>query len=111
MSSVLNYQPGAQVTIILQILNNLGFREDGYTTPMVSSLFLPDLSQSGLYPLPMIRIERGLYYHKFTLPTGASAVGTYIADLAYTDGYNNYLQDFVQIVCSANFGQFSVSPT
>lgn len=110
MATILQYSPGSQVTLTLQILNASGVRADGYSTPIVNSIILPDLSVSGLYPLPMTRISTGLYYHKFTLPSGAAGVGSYIADLSWTDHDGNPKQNYVQIICVSTGGNFSVSP-
>lgn len=111
MSTVLQYAPGSQVTILLETLDALGVREDGYSIPSVVKVILPDLSESMLYPLNMVRIHTGLYYHKFTLPTGATAIGTYIIDLAWTTAANAPKQSIVQVVCSSSGGQFSARPT
>lgn len=111
MSTVLQYSPGSQVTVLLQIVDELGAREDGYSIPVISRIILPDLSESTLYPIDMIKISVGLYYHKFSLPTGSIAIGTYIVDIDYTDADNNPKQDFVQILCTSSGGQFSVSPS
>lgn len=111
MSAILQYTPGSQATIILQILNDTtGVREDGYTVPVISQLILPDLSVSTLYPLDMIRLDTGLYYHRFTLPSGAIAVGTYIVDISYTNAAGDPKNDYIQVICSATAGQFSVRP-
>ena len=129
MSTVLNYGPGSQVTVLLQIIDELpatvdgyyhvdgyssplvsGVRVDGYSLPVVSRIIFPDLSLAAGYPANMIRIDTGLYYHKFTLPIGAVAVGTYIVDLSYTNAQGDPKRDFVQVICSAVGGIFSVSP-
>jgi hypothetical protein len=111
MVNILNYPPGALVTILLETLNDMGVREDGYSVPVVSRLMVPDLSESMLYPLNMVRISTGLYYHRFTLPTGAVAVGSYIVDLSWTTAANEPKQGVVQVVCSSAGGSYSVSPT
>jgi len=111
MSTILQYTPGSQVTVLLQILDSTGIREDGYTTPVISRIILPDLSESSLYPIDMIKIDTGLYYHKFTLPTGSVSIGTYIIDLSWTDSSNNTKQDIIQILCNPTSGQFTVSPS
>lgn len=112
MLGVLHHTPGAQVSIILEILNDTtGVREDGYSTPKVQNIILPDLSESTLYPLDMVRISTGLYYHRFTLPTGAAGIGSYIVDLSWRDAANNPKQGFIQVICSSTAGSFSVSPS
>lgn len=107
--TVLNYTPGQIVEILHQITDGY-VRVDGYSTPVISRVILPDFTTSPLYPLNMVRISTGLYYHKFTLPTGSAALGTYIVDLSWTDPANNTHQDIIQVVVSASYGLFSVSP-
>jgi hypothetical protein len=59
----------------------------------------------------MIKISTGLFYHKFTLPTGSSGIGTYILDLSWTTLSNEPKQGVVQVICSTSSGgQFSISP-
>ncbi len=110
MTTVLSYSPGQTATILLQILGSDGYRADGYSTPVITGVLLPDLTSSPAYPLPMNRISTGLYYHRFTIPTGSAAVGTYIVDLTYTDHLDNGFQDIVQVLVNAPQGQFSITP-
>ena len=109
--NVLQYNPGATVTVIFQTLGTDGYREDGYHLPFVARVILPDLTESTLYPLPMVRIDTGLYYHKFQLPTQASSIGSYIVDITYYDAIGGIREDLTQIICSTSgSGSFSVSP-
>lgn len=110
MTTILQYTPGSVVTVVLQTLNDLGIREDGYSTPVIERVILPDLSESSLYPLDMIRIDVGFFYHRFTIPSNAISVGSYLVDISWTNAANDPKQDIVQIICSPTSGNFSVSP-
>lgn len=113
MSNILQYSPGQTVTIALQILNSLGERADGYDgyDGYVDFVLFPNLMAAAGYPAPMTHINTGLYVFHFTLPTGATAVGTYLASVFWLDPDTSILkQDLYQIVVSAPFGIYSVSP-
>jgi hypothetical protein len=63
-----------------------GFGADGYyDLPLVNRIIFPSLSEAVGYPKQMARLDTGLYYFQFTLPTGAAAVGTYIVDIKYVN--------------------------
>ncbi len=112
MNTVLNHAPGQGVSIVFEILDASGIRADGYgsTTPTINKVIFPNLSLATGYPTSMTKIATGLYIYKFTLPSTASAVGTYIVDLSYYDpDTTNLKQTFIQVVCSAPYGQYSVS--
>ena len=109
--NILQYSPGSVVTIVFQTLGPDGYREDGYYIPSINRIILPDLTQSSLYPLPMNRIDVGLYQHKFSLPTGAVSIGSYIVDIKYYDSVGSPKEDLFQIICSVSGGgSFSISP-
>lgn len=109
-TTVLQYPPGHAVTVVLQVLNTDGYRTDGYTTPTVESIVLPDLTLSSLYPANMIKISTGLYSHKFNLPKGSSAIGSYIVSLKWKVSATATKEDVVQVICLPSSGTFSVSP-
>lgn len=111
MATILQHAPGQLVTVMLQILDTNGEREDGYSTPMVERILLPDLTESPSYPLQMIRIDTGLYYHRFYLPSGSVAVGSYLVDLSFDNAAGDPKQDIVQVICLASGGSFSISPS
>ncbi len=136
MSYILTATPGTIVTIVLETLLSDGYRSDGYfigdgydmntgyhgsdadgygvdgyyNLPLVQRIFLPSMALAAGYPQQMARIDTGLYYFQFTLPTGASAVGTYIVDVEYVNPITeNYAEIFYQVIVSAPYGQYSVS--
>src|SRR5271170_4023130 len=110
MSYILNYAPGQTATLVFQTLDNLGARSDGYGIPSVTRIISPNLTLAVGFPQNMTRLDIGLFMFQFALPTMASAVGTYIADISYLNpDTNNPENTFFQIVVSAPFGQYSVS--
>jgi hypothetical protein len=119
MTTVLNYSPGQQATIVFQTLNALGERSDGYNDgygmpsgplPQITRIIFPNLSLAAGYPQYFTRLDVGLFMAQFTLPIGASAVGTYIVDILFNNPDTGlYENDLVQVLVSAPFGNFSVS--
>jgi hypothetical protein len=118
MTTVLNYSPGQQATIVFQVLDGYGQRtdaDDGYDMgpgfpPQITRIIFPNLSLAAGYPQYMTRLDVGLFIGQFTLPTNASSVGTYIVDILY---YNPttflYANDLVLVNSQAPFGQYTAS--
>lgn len=106
----LSYSPGQVATIFLEITDGYSnVRQDSLTTPLVMRIFKPDLTYMDGYIQEMDRIDVGLYTFKFTLPSGAAAVGSYLVDVAYTDpdGFNSNVA--YQILVNSQFGQFGTT--
>lgn len=107
--------PGQTVTIVQQVLNSDGYRADGYSPygfgdPVIARIVYPDLSLAVGYPAAMNKLDVGLFYYSFILPTGAAAVGTYIVDLYWYHPTTLQLQqDTVLVVVTAPFGIYSVT--
>lgn len=111
MTTILQSSPGQQVLITLEILNSSGTRTDGYISPVIERVFFPNLSTSSIFPLPMSKLDVGLYYLAFQLPTGAAAVGSYLVDGYWVDQDRTTVKNFLyQILVSAPSGNFSASP-
>ena len=120
--------PGNQVTVVFETLNADGYRADGYNAaifgapdgydtidgyynlPVIERIIFPSLALASGYPQKMARIDSGLYYFQFTLPTGSTAVGSYIVDMQYINpATNNVGETFTQVVVMAPFGQYTIS--
>jgi hypothetical protein len=103
--TILPYFPGQKVSIFLEVVDGYG-RVDSLTTPKIDGILNPDFTTMAGYPQFMGKVGTGLYVHQFVLPTGASAVGSYLAEASYTyvDGYVN--SQLFQIVVNAPFGNF-----
>jgi hypothetical protein len=105
---ILLYTPGQQVTIYLEVLDSNGVRTDSYTQPAVDRVILPTFTTSLGYPQNMIKLDTGLYYHQFVLPSGATAIGSYLVDVSFTNPINSQLNSkLYQIIVTAPFGIYS----
>src|SRR5690606_3983963 len=98
MYNSLLYRPCATGTFVFETFVDgyPGSRSDGYAFPYVSQVFLPEnadgyiLTDDGYtvladYPSNFSKLDTGLFYHKFTLPTGTGSLGTYVFDVTYYD--------------------------
>ena len=112
MPTVLNYTPGQVATIFQEIKDGYGVRTDDGYIPTVDRIIFPGFTVATGYPQDMIRLDTGLYYFQFTLPSGAAAVGSYLIDIAYLNPVNGYINtETYQIVVTAPFGNFGLSTT
>jgi hypothetical protein len=109
MDQTLSYFPGQQVTIFLDMKDGYSFA-DGYFIPQVNRIVYPNLSLATGYPQAMTRFDTGIYYAYFTLPTGATAVGSYFVDVMYDDPVTTLITHRTyQIVVTAPFGNFGTT--
>lgn len=107
---ILSFSPGQQVTIFLETKDGYGTRTNTSSLPIVSRVLFPGLTLAANYPQEMIFIDTGLYYYTFTLPIGATGVGTYLVDVLYINPESNAINsELYQIIVSAPFGNFSAS--
>jgi len=104
----LQYFPGQQVTLFLEVVDGYG-RVNSFSTPQIDGILMPNFTPLIGYPQPMNQLGKGLYVFQFTLPTGAAAVGSWLAEASYTyqDGYVN--SQLYQIVVQAAFGNFGTT--
>lgn len=110
MTQVFYHSPGQSVTIVLETLAVTGSREDSPALPTVNRIILPSLTLAASYPQSMIKIDTGLYYYKFILPSGSTAVGTYIVDISYVDPALSTLKNVAyQVVVTATAGNFGLN--
>lgn len=110
MTQILYYNPGQQVTIVLETLDLNGARADGYIAPIVERIILPGLTLASGYPQPMNRIDVGLYYFQFILPFGAISIGSYIVDVLYENPAIGMMTSMAyQVVVNAVTGNFGLS--
>ena len=110
MSNILHYMPGMEVTIFLETKVVDGYRTNSPTLPVVNRIIFPALTLASGYPSPMTKLDTGLYYAQFTLPTGAVSIGSYLVDIAYTNPTTNVINNQIyQVVVTAPFGNFATS--
>lgn len=110
MSFIINASPGQFVTLFLETKDGYS-RADAYSgPPIISQIIFPNMSLASGYPKPMVRVSQGLYTFGFTLPMMASAVGSYLVDVSWMDGATqSFSQTFFQVICTAPFGQYSIT--
>jgi hypothetical protein len=101
---------GQVVRLVVETLGNDGYRADDGYVPVVTSVIFPDLSLSIGYPAAMMRLDTGLYVSGLQIPTGADAIGTYIATVFWLDVNNNPNYETYAINAARPFGISSVSP-
>ena len=101
--------PGQTVRLVVQTLDTDGYRIDGYV-PQVINVYFPDLSLAAGYPSAMVRIETGLYVHGLVIPTGSTALGTFVVSVYSEDGNSKPIWDTFMIQVARPFGNSSVSP-
>ena len=110
---ILNYTPGALATIFLEI--NDGYestRIDAFSDPIVTNILLPNLTNDGYdgYQIAMTHIDAGLYVFQYQIPSGASAVGSYLIDISYIHPTTFVIKkQAFQLVVSAPFGIYSMT--
>lgn len=108
-TTVLYYSPKQKASIFLETFDNVGVRADGYA-PVVTRVIFPDLSLAGGFPQEMVKLDVGLYFFQFTLPSGANAIGSYLVDVLYNKpNTNSYLTAIYQLVVNAPYGSYSVT--
>ena len=120
MSNVLELQPGQTATIIQQVLNADGYRQDGYSffgsgpngVPVIARIIGPGFALLPNYPVAMAKLDTGLYAYSFILPTGGTSVGLYVVDIYWYHPTTFALQQDVTLLnVTAPFGIYSVIPT
>ncbi len=104
--------PGQTVGLVVEVLDGYGTRVDGYAPTLDFVLDPNDANLAGFSATLMTRLSTGLYKANLTLPSGASAVGTYVASASWTDpedATNTFFEAFT-INVALPFGNSSVSP-
>ena len=107
----INTNTGQTVRLVSQVLDGYsGARVDGYT-PIVTSVFFPDLTAAAGYPMAMTRVDTGLFVHGLVIPTGATALGTFVASVFYIQpNTGQEVWDTFLIQVGRPFGNASITP-
>jgi hypothetical protein len=99
---------GQLVRLVVQTKDGYSTLVDGYV-PVIQSVMFPDLSLAAGYPQSMTRLDLGLYAHGLQLPTGADALGTYIAQVYWEENGESRNEVFA-INVARPFGISAASP-
>lgn len=103
--------PGQTVTLPIQVLNSDGLRADGYQAPTIDFVRFPSGSLAAGYPVEMDKLETGLYKRTITLPTGSTALGTFLVSASWPHPNSSIFQyEVFMIQVALPFGNSSVSP-
>lgn len=103
--------PGQTVSLVVQTVDGYGTRADGYEVPKVDAIYFPNSTAASGYPQNMTLVSTGLYRFTFTLPSGSSALGTFIASVSWPHPEFSHLQYEVFLINVAMpFGNISISP-
>lgn len=121
MLQTLSYFAGQTATIYLETTNSDGYycdgyysavdgyAIDGYESPVIHRVFTPALSLNSLFPQPMTKLDTGIYYYSFSLPTGAASIGSYFVDIHYRDALGILKVNPYLILVQAPFGLYSAN--
>lgn len=110
MHTILQYSPGQVATVTMSVFNDDGVLTDGYAAPSIAKIIMPSLALASGFPVNMTKISTGIYQYKFQLPSGASAVGSYVVQITYTTPDAVTKNEVVELHVNAPFANFSVSP-
>ncbi len=102
--------PGQSVGISVQTLDPNGERVDGYV-PQIDYVVTPAGAMQSGYPAAMTREAEGNYSLNVSIPTGLTAVGTYIVSTSWSRPGTAFTQYKIFLINVAlPFGNATVSP-
>lgn len=106
---ILNYFPGNVAALFLEITDGYvqyKYRADGYA-PIVTRVIKPDATLMSGFPVLMTHLDTGLYTYSFILPSGASSIGNYYAEVSYVDLNSGLIQlKGYHLIVSSAFGNY-----
>ena len=105
----INANPGQTILFAVEVLDNTSTRVDGYV-PLLDYVRNPDGTQL-LGTTAMTNIDTGLYQVSIAIPSGITAIGTYIGSASWLHPNSNAVQ-YALFLCNVGlaFGSASVSP-
>jgi len=108
--NTLYYTPGQTATVVLETVGSDGYRMDTPETPKVAHIWDPSLQLIDGYAGDMIQVSTGLYVFYYTIPKGATAVGSYLMDVTYLDPVTSTAQEIIyQLIVNAPYGIYSAT--
>ena len=110
MINTLYYTPGQKATVVLETVGVDGYRMDSPEIPKVAHIWNPALELIDGYAGDMTQVSTGLYVFYYTIPTGASAVGSYLIDVTHLDPISSAAQETIyQLIVNAPYGIYSAT--
>jgi hypothetical protein len=109
--NVLSYSPGQKVSLLIEVLAPDGYHIDTSAVPTIDKIFMPNLTLAAGFPVNTTKLDTGLYFYNFQLPTGISSVGSYVAVATWINPSTlKTNQTTFQINVSAPYGLYTSSP-
>lgn len=102
MSKIIYASPKQTLVLFFEVFNSNQERVAAPTLPIILNVYDPQFELITGYPQNMESVDEGLYSFSFTLPTGPSAVGSYIINIIWEDPDSSLQkQTHYQIVCKS----------
>lgn len=89
--------PGKYIDIILHVYDN-GELSDSLTTPIIKSIYNPNLNLIDGYPQDMNHLDTGVYQFKYLIINNPASLGNFVVDVEYTHPNNFVLNNIYQII-------------
>lgn len=103
--------PGQQVNLAIQVLDNQGSLSDGYQSPTVDFVINPDGYSMEGYPALMEQISTGVYRYLFEVPSGITALGSYLISCSWPHPDTNIFQNTLfTLNVAMPFGLINIIP-
>jgi len=101
--------PGQTIILAVEVLDSNGSRVDGYI-PTLDSVLDPSGTALSGFPDAMTRLSLGLYNLGVSIPSGITAIGTYIASASWEHPDTGFTQyDLFLINVALPFGTASAT--
>lgn len=104
----LHANPGQTASLVIQTVDGYGERVNA-NVPQVMSIYFPDKSLAQGFPQAMTNIGVGLYSYDIAIPSGATSLGSFIANIRHTEDSSVVWNVYV-ISVARPFGNSSASP-
>lgn len=102
MNDIIYATPKQVLTLFFEVFNSTQQRADSPSDPLITSIYNPNFDLLDGYPAAMTNINVGLYSFTMTMPTGPTAVGTYIISIIWKDpDTSDQKQTHYQIICKS----------
>jgi len=91
MTTSFSANPGQTIILAVEVLNNNNSRVDGYT-PTLDFVLDPSGTALSGFPDAMTNISIGLFNLGVSIPSGITAIGTYIASASWVHPDTGFTQ-------------------
>jgi hypothetical protein len=111
MSTSIFANPGQTIQLAIQVIDGYGSLHDGYQSPTVDFVRMPNGQNASGYPLAMTEIVTGIWKHSLVIPSGTPGLGSYLVSCSWPHPDTAFFQNEIFIIqVSLPFGNSSISP-